>query len=103
VIILTKYAYFKMKLKIKENVFEESDTLQFGRNLPAFRMIVLPPSSKSKRNVRKQAANEVGFYSGSYLVVAYSAYSSTLKMEEVRSSERSIYFYQTTRHCITPS
>jgi hypothetical protein len=60
-------------------------------------MNILPPSSGSKRILKKQAASKVGFYSASYLVVVHSAYSSTLKMEAVRFSESSVYFYQTTR------
>jgi hypothetical protein len=64
-----------------------------------FRRNILPPSSGSRnkpRNnpVRKQVASRA------FTLVSWSAYSSTLKMERIFSSETSVDFQRTTRRYI---
>jgi hypothetical protein len=68
---------------------------------PTFRRKVPPPSPGQKKKEKKSASEEPAWadgYSHFTLVPRSRIFSSTLKMEAIRSSETSVYTISTRRH-----
>jgi hypothetical protein len=89
-------------VKKKEQITEEYCLLGYNtvwsvENQPAFRRNILPPSSGSKNKVSKKPELCLP---PAFTLVSCSAYSSTLKMEAICSSETSVDFQRTTQRYI---
>jgi hypothetical protein len=48
----------------------------------------------------RRTTSEIDFLAVCFMLVSYLAYSSTMKMEEIYSSETLVDFQRSTRHCI---
>jgi hypothetical protein len=68
-----------------------------GRSFLKFRRNALLPRSRLKLPIQEANRNLCFAYSSTLLATGCLAYSSTLKMEALRSSETWVNFYQTTR------
>jgi hypothetical protein len=85
--------------KLKSAVFR-GNFMQSVESKPTFQRNISSPSLRSRNKSSKKPACKQVLLGTAFTLVSFSAYSLTLKMEVICSSEMSVDFHQTTWRCI---